>query len=44
VRQLSGGPQRGRPSVRGMFDLAAIAIGLACFAALFLLLYVLERV
>ena len=27
-----------------MFDLAAIAIALACFAFLFLVLYVLERV
>jgi len=27
-----------------MFDLAAIAIALGCFAFLFLLLYVLERV
>jgi len=27
-----------------MFDLAAIAIGLVCFAAMFGLLYVLERV
>jgi len=27
-----------------VFDLAAIAIGLACFAFLFLILYVLERV
>jgi len=27
-----------------MFDLAAIAVALACFASVFLLLYVLERV
>jgi hypothetical protein len=29
---------------RLMFDLAAIAIAVACFAFIFLLLYVLERV
>jgi len=27
-----------------MYDLAAIAIGLACFAVVFVLLYVLDRV
>jgi len=27
-----------------MFDLAALGIGLACFALVFVLLYVLERV
>jgi hypothetical protein len=30
--------------VNVMFDLAAIAIALGCFAFIFLLLYVLERV
>jgi hypothetical protein len=41
-RRRPSGDFRRRTSL--MFDLAAIAIALACFAAVFGLLYVLERV
>jgi hypothetical protein len=33
-----------RPSVDGVYDLAAIGIAALCFACVFALLYVLERV
>ena len=33
-----------RPSVDGMYDVAALAIIAGCFLFIFLLLYVLERV
>jgi hypothetical protein len=39
------GTDRGTPQESAlMFDLAAIAIAVACFAFIFVLLYVLERV
>ena len=40
-QQFAAGKTEG---ARLMFDLAAIAIALGCFAFIFLLLYVLERV
>jgi len=33
-----------RRSVEAMFDVAALAIAVACFAFIFVLLYVLEKV